>query len=187
MRRSAWLVAVLLVASSCDVLFPDVPEPNLSGVGPAATEAAVEINYPRDLAPLPVSYFDLARAWNGLIQDMDVLPSLPTDAVEGVVTASNDLSGVVFDLDTANGQVNVAQLFIQKGSRDSDLVVVDRAIEAFIKTVSGEDGPLDATLASLGMGENRFVLTEGEAVLGEVRLWFAANEDALLLGAIGEP
>ena len=185
MRRAAAFVAVLLTLTACDVLFPEVPEPNLSGVGPSASEAAIEINYPQDSRPLPVSYLVLARDWNATVEDSGVVALLPTAAPDGVVTASNDLSGVLLDVDTANGQVNVAQLFIQKGSRDADTAVVDLAIDAFIASVTGEDGPLDATRAELGIGANAFVIAEGEAVLGEVLLWFAANEDALLLGAIG--
>jgi len=184
--RAMLLAAALLALSACDVLFPEVPEPNLSGVGPSATEAAVEVNSPDESPPLAVSYFSLARSWNELIEPAVVLPTLPTSAVDGVVTAANDTSGLTFDVDTASGQVNVAQIFIQKGSRDEDVAVVDIAIDAFLKSVTGEDGPLDATRAELGIGENVFSVTEGEAVLGGVRLWFAANEDALLLGAIGE-
>lgn len=184
--RAALLTALLVGLSACDVLFPDVPEPNLSGVGPSASEAAVEINYPDDSAPLAVSYFDLARSWNDLTEPVGLLPTLPTSAEEGVVTVANDTSGVTFDVDTTNGQVNIAQMFIQKGSRDDDVAVVDAAIDAFLKSVTAEDGPLDATRAELNIGENAFVVAEGEAVLGGVRLWFAANEDALLLGAIGQ-
>lgn len=187
MRRPAVLLAVLLLAvTSCDVLFPEVPEPNLSGVGPSASEAAVEIDYPEDSPPLALSYLELARRWNELIEDTELLPQLPTSATDGVVTASNDVSGVLLDVDTAGGQVNVAQLFIQKGSRDEDVAVARGAIDVFIQSVSGEDGPLDATRAALGLGENPFVVLEGDAVLSGVRLWLAANEDALLLGAIGE-
>lgn len=184
--RLSLLTVALLALSGCDVLFPQVPEPNLSGVGPSATEAAVEINYPENSQPLSVSYFELARAWNALIEPATVLPTLSTAAVDGVVTAANETSGVTFDVDTVNGQVNVAQIFIQKGSRDEDAAVVDAAIDAFLKSVTGEDGPLDSTRAALGIGDNVFTITEGEAMLGSVRLWFAANEDALLLGATGQ-
>ena len=55
---------------------------------------------------------------------------------------------------------------------------------AFIQAVTGEDGPIDSTRMALGIGDNPFFVSEGEAVLGGVRLWLAANEDALLLGAI---
>lgn len=184
-RRVLGLAALLVVATACDVLFPEVPEPNLSGVGPSATEAAIEINYPLDSGPLPVSYLDLALAWNEAVGE-GAIPALPTTAPADVVTADSDQSGVLIEAATDNGQVNVAQLFIQKGSRDEDAAVVDRAINAFITSVSGEDGPLDATRAALGLGENPFVITEGEAVIGGVRLWLAANEDALLIGAIGQ-
>ncbi len=183
--RAGLLAAALFSLAACDVLFPEVPEPNLSGVGPSASEAAVEINYPDDAVPLAVSYFDLARRWNELTAPVAVLPTLPTSAMEGVVTAANDTSGVTLDIDVANGQINVAQLFVQKGSRDEDVVAVDAAIDAFLQSVSGEDGPLDATRAELGIAENMFSVREGEAILGGVVFWFAANEDAVLLGAIG--
>lgn len=183
--RVTLLAATLFGLAACDVLFPNVPEPNLSGVGPSASEAAVEINYPEDSDPLAVSYFELARSWNELTGPVGVLPTLSTSAVEGVTTAANDTSGVTLDVDVVNGQVNVAQMFVQKGSRDEDVAIVIAAIEAFLQAVSGEDGPLDSTRAELNIADNVFRVVEGEAVLGGVQLWFAANEDALLLGAIG--
>ena len=82
-------------------------------------------------------------------------------------------------------EVSVAQLFIQKGSRDEDSAVVDLAILAFIQAATLEDGPIDSTRMALGIGDNPFVINEGAAVLGGVQLWVASNEDSLLLGAVG--
>ena len=183
--RAVVLVVALLALSGCDVLFPDVPEPNLTGLGPRATEAAVEINYPVDAPALPARYADLAATWNGLVETDGRIGLLPTDPSEELVVAESDLSGVLLDVARDRDDVSVAQLFIQKGSRDEDSAVVDLAILAFIQAATLEDGPIDSTRMALGIGDNPFVINEGAAVLGGVQLWVASNEDSLLLGAVG--
>lgn len=178
----------MTVLSACGLATDDLGQEtgDLTGPGPHATGAAVRIVYPETSPALGVSYVDLAARWDAAAAEVD--GAVPLRLANGTAVAESDGSGVALDVIITDGEVDVAQLSVTDGAGDEDDAANRAAVEAFIGAVG-----LDPATAMAGLGvppgpvhvddQDVEAVFEGDGTV----ILYAANEDTVLVGAIGGP